>query len=339
MVIKSYGGRIFVEGDFYKIIERVITGLSKNKVWIYTVEKILEKYRDSDEYSDKPIIRVVRWRAINDVTSKKKIWRYNGSYNIRSADQWSSASEAVELLIDEEIEDSGFVLISKEEHKKLHSKLLQKEDKIAGLGSQIRKLKDVESSTVAELAAFKKRYSLMRSNIKKYEGELKDFNKLISDKKTTETKIHKFIIDKSVYWLFGLEYVDIKSKVKFPPGKNFYEFDLMIKRHDGFWDLVELKGPNENLFDKRTKRRNKPNQKLSEAISQAITYLNVCDQVGNKEIFKPKAYAVIGKDKTDKPKERRLFESYLNNIDLITYSELYKRGKKLLEYIKKTSVS
>lgn len=95
MVIKSYGGRTFVEGDFYKTIERVITGLSKNKVWIYTAEKILEKNRDTDEYSEKPIIRVVRWRAINDKSSNEKIWRYNGSYNIRSADQWASASEAV----------------------------------------------------------------------------------------------------------------------------------------------------------------------------------------------------------------------------------------------------
>ena len=70
----------------------------------------------------------------------------------------------------------------------------------------------------------------------------------------------------------------------------------------------------ENLFDKETKRRNKPNKALSEAIGQVFTYLHVCDTINLKNILKPKAMIVVGKKKTDKLSERRIFSSYLNNV-------------------------
>jgi hypothetical protein len=174
----------------------------------------------------------------------------------------------------------------------------------------------------------------MKLKMQELEIILDEYRKLISNQNTTETDVHKFMVEKDVFWMFGLEYIRIKSKVRYPPGKKHYEFDLMLERHDSFWDLVELKGPNENLFDKRTTRRSKPNEKLSEAIAQVFTYLYAIDKTSDQNIVKPKAYIVIGNEKTDRPSERRIFSSHLSNIELITHSELYSRGLLLLKHIK-----
>ena len=240
------------------------------------------------------------------------------------------------MLIGSEAEDRKFRSISVEEYDSLHAaaynlKFEKSEKRI--LLSKIHDLQNVSSAAEAESNSYKKRLSLMRSNVKKLRLILSKFNKLISQPYTTETDVHKFLYDNKAFWMFGLEYISLKKKVRFPPGKNYYEFDLMLQRHDSFWDLVELKGPNESLFDKRTTRRSTPNRKLSEAVGQVFKYLFEIDRMGERNIIKPKAYIVIGKHEIDQPSERRIFSSYLNNVDLITYSELYERGQQLLKHL------
>jgi len=63
----------------------------------------------------------------------------------------------------------------------------------------------------------------------------------------------------------------------------------MLRRNDGFLDLVELKGPNTNLFDMRTRNRTNINVDLSTALGQVLAYLHECDRGKRKKIFKPKA--------------------------------------------------
>lgn len=337
-VVKEYAGRKFIESKLYSILDRYIVGISRNNVWLYTVDKCNEINRETGNISDNIIIRIVRWRAINDKKNENiKYWKLFRAYNIRSSNEWAATSAIVDTIIDENRDNSHFdsVTLPKEEYESLKNA----RDELSELIRKINKLKNVKSATIAELKSFKRKFNLMKANVKEYERVLSEFESLINRENSTETDVHEFVTNNKTFWLFGLEYVDIKSKVKFPPGKRDFEFDIMLKRHDGFWDLAELKGPNENLFDKRTKKRSKPNQKLSEAIGQVFTYLHACDIQGLKNIFKPKAFIVIGNEKTDNVKERRLFSSYLNNVELITYSELYQRGKKLLEYIKNTTLT
>jgi len=333
-VIKRYNGRKFVESDFYAPIVRHIAGLSSNNIWLYTVEKALEVE------SQKVVIRIIRWRARNDEKDKNiKYWRTGrrngGSYNVRSSEEWGATSQIVDVLIDSKMSDDNFVLLPKGEYEKI----LGQQDKVGDLHNKIKKLKTVDSAKDVELSTFKQKLKLMKANIKSYEQILNEFKSLIENLSTTETDVHKFIFEKKAYWLFGLEYVDINSKVRFPPGKRDYEFDIMLKRRDGFLDLVELKGPNENLFDKRTGKRSKPNKALSEAIGQVFTYLHACDTSKFKNILKPKAKIIIGKEKTDKVRERRIFQSYLNNVELITYTDLLKQGRSLLNYIKSATLA
>lgn len=333
-IIQNYEGRKFIESEYYPLISRHIAGLSKNRIWIYTVDKCNEIDRDSGEITDKIIIRIVRWRARNDEKNKHiKYWRKRSAYNVRSIDEWTTTSQIVDTLIDEKMDDSNFIILPQKEYESLRRDTTESPDLI----QKIRRLKTEKAASKAQLDLFKKRFKLMKQNVKDYEKILSNFKALIERGDSTETEAHKFLEEQDAFWLFGLEYIEVKSKVNFPPGKKDYQFDMMLKRNDGFWDLSELKGPNERLFDKRTMKRNKPNQKLSEAIGQVFTYMYACDSKKLKNIFKPKAIIVMGKGKTDDARERRLFSSYLTNVELITYTELYQRGKKLLDYIKSSA--
>lgn len=308
--MKKYMGRTFTESEFFQPTNRIIAILSSNNVWLNTVESGLERDRQTEIFN-KTIVRIVRWRAINDTKNNQKVWRYIKGYSVRSYEEWESVSNIINRLMEKSVQSPALISMSPKEVNRLYAA----ED---------------------ERRVFKQKLSKMRTNMKELESTLNEYNNLISDAGTTETDVHKFLIKHKAFWMFGLEYNGIKSKVSFPPGKNYYEFDLMLRRHDDFWDLVELKGPNENLFDRRTSRRSMPNRKLSEAVGQVFTYLYAIDVAGELDVVKPKAYIVIGKKETDRASERRIFSSYLSSVELITHSELHKRGQRLLKHIKKT---
>lgn len=341
-IAKEYAGRIFLDSDFFQPDERRIAGISQNKVWLHTVESGVEIDKKTGQQSKKTIVRIVRWRAINQNADGEKVWRYFKSYNIRSPKEWETTSNLVDGLIELDNSDQGFIPISIEAYDKLYKDSNERQfenSEKRKMSAIIRDLRNINSTSEAERYLFQKKLSIMRVNVKKLESILLKYKKIISQSYTTETDVHKFLVENNAFWMFGLEYVDIKSEVGFPPGENNYVFDLMLQRHDSFWDLVELKGPYENLFDQRTKRRSKPNNKLSEAIGQIFTYLYAIDKTWDQNIVKPKAYIVIGNKETDRPSERRIFSSYLSNIDLITYFELYQRGRRLLKYIKDTALA
>jgi len=333
-LIKSYGGRKFLESKSYFLVDRYVVGRSINNVWLYTVDKCKELDRETNIPTEKIIMRIVKWRAINDEKNKhKKYWRIRSQYNIRSSGEWSSVSAIMDLIVDVRMQDPNFIFLPVKEYEKLTKNI----QKFSALRKEIKKLKTEESVKNVQLEVFKKRISMMKDHIKKYDNVLKKFIKIINDDNSNETEIHKFLVENDAFWLFGLEYLKFESKVKFPPGKNDFELDLALKRYDGFWDLVELKGPNENLFDKRTNKRNKPNVKLTEALGQVITYLRACEIANLSNVLKPKAIIVIGKEKTDKIYDRRLLSSYLPNIELLTYHDLYERGKKLLSIVRESA--
>lgn len=334
-VIREYNSRIFSESKYFQPHDRRIAGLSRNHVWLYTVERGFELDSDTGKKFNRTIVRIVRWRAINDRANGQKYWRRRSSYNVRSGQEWEITSNLVDNLIEGDIQDNRFIPITVEEADRLYADSRKQKSEKRKMLDMIRHLRNIGSVTETGLHLLKQKLLLMRSNVQELESILRKFKDLISNTTTTETQVHKFLVDYRAFWMFGLEYIRIKPKVRFPPGDNNYEFDLMLQRHDDFWDLVELKGPNENLFDRRTRRRSKPNQKLSEAMGQVFTYLYAIDRTTwDPNIVKPKAYIVIGKKETDRPSERRIFASYLGNVNLITYFDLYERGRLLLKHIK-----
>jgi hypothetical protein len=332
----EYAGRTFIDKEGYQVIERRPALISENKVWLYTVDKYYVIEEETGEPAGKVIIRIVRWRARNaDKDKHKKYWKLFRSYNIRSSTEWNATSSIVnDMIADIGISATAITLNSENPIPTGDDATVLRE-----LSETIDSMRNLEIAQDTELKLVKQKLKLMKAEAKKYEIVLSDFKKLIEKDDSTESDVHKFIAEKKAFWLFGLDYVAMESKKYFPEGTTNYQFDLMLKRQDGFWDLVELKGPNNAIFDKRTTRRSKPNAKLAEAIGQVFAYLYACDIRQMEHIFKPTAYIVIGKKKTDRIEERRLFASYISNVRLMTYSELHDTGKRLIEYIKNGSIS
>jgi hypothetical protein len=336
--ITSFNGRTFVERPNYITSERYPAGIAKNKVFCITVDKATEIPIDRGDtprrkkaQKRKKVIRIIRWRAINDREHQNaKLWVQLRSYNIRSLEEWQNSASFVNSLMRGDFRDTGFVRVPMEDY----DKLMQNERKIDQLESEIKKIRNEERALEIESAAFRKRVEIMKINKRRYEDLLLSFQQLVENPNTTETEIHKFIKKNKLFWFFGLEYIDLESKVKFPPQTEEYEFDLMLKRYDNYFDLVELKGPNERLFSSVTSHRKKPRSKLSEALSQVMTYMHACEKDTTlKNLLKPKAIVIIGKEQSDDSRERRIMSSFLSNVEIITYSELVQRGRKLFEYI------
>lgn len=324
--MKRYSGRTFEVSDNYILEDRLITGQSSNNVWLYSTDVI----RDIE--SDKLIVQIVRWRAKGSKKTKKPLtWHKYRSYNIRSVKQWENARQGVDRCLPYLSENDGEAQAIVDPHiddfpaSEFISQMTEAIDNQTRLAKHHEELKNRAEETLR----------LRSRHVKEYKKIMTEFRLLIEDQDSTETDVHKFIEDKNAVWMFGLEYTSIECKVRFPPGHKKFEFDIMLKRMDGFHDLVELKGPNESIFNARTPNRSKPNVKLSEALGQVIVYLNECDTANLARIFKPKAIVVIGNRESDNTKQRRLLQAHMSNVEIMTYHDLLDRGKALVEHLDK----
>jgi hypothetical protein len=329
--IKRCYNRDFEESEYYNIIYRIPIGIAKNNVWCYTVEKSIEKPRIPPKRPkpDKIVIRLIRWKARNDEKSPEiKYWRHPRAYNVRSINEWENAKSVIDALMSKELINPEIVTLPLDNYKDL----LRIKDEKNKLESEIENIRSLNQVASTENKVFRKRINLMKKEKGKYEKILDQLSRLVNNPKTLETKIQSFFQEKKPVWLFGLEYRDLIPKVKFPKDKPEFECDFMLLRYDNFLDLVELKGPNEKLFRPKNNRYI-PYKKLSEAIGQVFMYIYICDANQFMNFFRPKSYIIIGNKTTDNPNERHLFSSFLNNVEIYTYTELLTRGETLLSYI------
>ncbi len=320
-----YSGRQFEESERYELEYRLVAGLSSNNVWLSTVDAVIETE------SQERVVQIVRWRARNKGDQlQTKVWTRHRWYNIRSEEQWMAASNHVEAMLQK------FKLKGDDRFKVAEIAYTEPEgdgQNNKGLERQVLEAQALEQLHLVSKRRATRRLREMKRHIKVYKKTISDMKGLVENESTTETELHRFIEARKPFWMFGLEYTDIESKVRFPPRSKKFEFDFMLSRLDGYLDLVELKGPNENLFDSRTQRRSKLNVSLSTALGQVLTYLNECDRNQTLKLFKPKAIIVIGKKSSDNPHERRLLSSHIARVEIFTYSELLDHGERLIKHI------
>lgn len=322
-----------------RVLRRTVTGLAANKVWLYSVDEL------EDVGSGQVAIQIVRWQARHD-DLHHPIWMNRSRYNVRSLEQWETATTAVESYLDHSRlrHDPAFVDefepvgrgVSRAQRAPRTIRSAQADSRDARIQDLTKLVKEANAARAAEAAARRKARTWLRQlkrHAKTYRKTFGEFRSLVGSPATTETDVHNFIERSNPFWLFGLEYLGLDSKVPFPEKKPVFFFDLMLRRLDGFFDLVELKGPHDSLFDRRTKNRWKLNSKLSEALGQVIVYLDACDRYRKAGLFKPKAVIVIGSKGTDNLRQRRLLGSRLAHVEILTYSELVERGSQLLKHL------
>jgi len=191
-----------------------------------------------------------------------------------------------------------------------------------------------------------------------YEKDLMDFKKLIADKKTLETDMQDFL--KTRVWFFGLNYYQThqKSKPKFSTTLGS-EYDFLLEGFNQVYDIAELKGPNDLMFDEYSsgERKNafdkrvdyKFSDKFSRALHQVISYMDEFEehfglikehQPSIQEFLYPKGVIVISKrdlfpkDGKDSQKYLHLTNRQFANIDILTYDDLADRAEIIINFMK-----
>ncbi len=149
-------------------------------------------------------------------------------------------------------------------------------------------------------------------------------------------------------WLFGIHYQTPieKEKVGFDSIP-----DYLFPTWDGFIDILEIKKPTEEVVKRDPSHAGSYmwSSKTNEAIGQVVNYINEVDL--NKLVLreriedkyphlkdiitvKPRAFILVGRSESmsrkDKEALRKLNYS-LHGIEVVTYTDLLTRGKKIIE--------
>ena len=224
---------------------------------------------------------------------------------------------------------------TKQENKELIH--LQKEidqliTKINNLNNQNRQLRLQNFKT--NTTSYKKVLSRIKSNLEKESNNEAYFQEEFSHNK----------------WIFGPWYEDVLPKRK---ADAVNEPDFVLKRFDGFVDIVEIESPSRPLFRIPNKSdKTQPRAELIQALSQVMDYIDSYnnnfptqffnDYFKNAENplnpYRPKGLVIIGRDKKSERNSLRRFNSFLNNIMIITYDEIIHNAVSIIELVSRLKV-
>jgi len=166
------------------------------------------------------------------------------------------------------------------------------------------------------------------------------------DKKTLSENYFQKIFVKNE-WMFGPGYEEIIPKKKADPQN---QPDFVLKRYDGFSDVVEIEKPSKKLFTQKSKSgKSRPTSLLMEAINQAMDYVESHNQKYKDMFYEdvqksvsvplhayyPKGIVIIGRDKDTDRKKLRQLNNFLHNIVVLTYDEFLRQTMRMIEMLEK----
>ena len=224
--------------------------------------------------------------------------------------------------------------------------LLEEANRI--LRSKLRKKKKAYKSAVQDLR--------IASNLEAYQESLDELKlRLPSGRSFHETSggnsWQSWIRNNN--WLFGIQYLHPipKEQVGF---NNIPDF--LFPTSDGFLDILEIKTPKPDVI-----RRDEGHADsyiwcpdTNTAIGQVVNYLqemedhrleirdNINESYGAKygmvfHVVRPRAFILLGKSENWSPKKKeacRRLNYSLHGIEVITYSELVKRGESIIAMLR-----
>lgn len=150
-----------------------------------------------------------------------------------------------------------------------------------------------------------------------------------------ERKYQKFL--ESHPWIFGARYVDNRDERELTRDE---EVDFCLETVNGYYDIFEIKRPDHTVMVEDQSHDNyRPSADLSEAVSQVENYISEIEasrdgilRRDGLDVLKPRGTVVIGTDlDSDEREGLRVYNSFLNRIDVVTYSELARKGERLVE--------
>ncbi len=187
--------------------------------------------------------------------------------------------------------------------------------------------------------------------------DMSDINKLIeiSDRKKALKEFwenYKNDVNESIWqnwfeknnWVLGTDFVRISDDRRIDV-KNISDF--IAENLDGFIDVIEIKkaGKSKKFFEAHEDHENLiPSLNLTKAITQLLNYISTLEKKANDidttnrlgRILKPRGILIYGNSQNWTEKEYqayRLLNSSLTNITIYTYDMVYKRARKMNEYL------
>lgn len=269
------------------------------------------------------ILRLRKYGNRFNINSKKHL-----AYIKKLLDEGSKELNWYEELDDKEIKE----LIKKNKDFK---ELKQKTKK------QIKHQKEVIDELLSQVG--KLREEKFKIHLEEFRKEIKNFKSLLK-KESKEKELQNWLYEHP--WVFGPTYVD-NSKEEI--NREGDKIDFLMQRYDTFYDIFELKLSSCKLFIGKNKN-NTPQQDISrtypmsadvkDAISQVIEYLeeyeldktNISWKKGIS-IHKPKAIVVLGRSNNEEKRALRTLNSYLNNIEIITYDDIVEKANNFIKLI------
>ena len=296
-----------------------------------------------------------RWHGLSKkmiaAGDKKPRWIIVQSYNFPQKFEFERARKIFNEISKGTIQDNKDVVTSltntdlaKDEMKRLRERIrkIQKSKKRDKKSQEeIVKLKEQIKFLDTENKALKK--NLLKSQIPEFRKAVKAAVSYL-DKKG-ENFFQKFLEKND--WIFGPNYEEVIPKRKADPEN---QPDFILKRYDGFSDIVEIEKPDKPLFTKPDKsKKSQPTAALIHAISQTMDYIDSYNQKF-KELFYddtqrgvqnpihpyyPKGLVIIGRDKNTDRKKLRQLNNFLHNIIVLTYDEFLKQSERMIDILEK----
>jgi hypothetical protein len=175
---------------------------------------------------------------------------------------------------------------------------------------------------------------------------LEEYEALIHTAGASETDVQRFLEENP--WIVGLPYVSSRARVEIPRGI----LDFVLDRFDGFFDVIELKGPQDPIIvEPQTIGQNRPpsaseyslGPALAKALAQSHHYRALLDQThglenqyGLLDTRQPKILILLGRSdslsETSKEILRQLNLS-LHRVEVIPYDALGHRTAGLLNNV------
>lgn len=306
--------------------------------------------------SQKTFVRLIkRWfglsKKMKEAGEKEHRWIIINSYNFTQKFEFKRVKQIFNKIDKKEIKeinknvdvDNANILVK--EVKKLKQKIntIQKKKRKSVNDKQTI----TELKKKVKLLDFENR-SLKKTTLKYLIPEFRNALKQIQSKLDTkgESYFQKQFSEND--WIFGQNYEEVIPKKK---ADTENQPDFVLKRYDGFSDVVEIEKPSKPLFTKPNKSgKSRQTAYLSEAIAQAMDYIDSYNSNYRKiyydsstkgdsnpiHAYYPKGIVVIGRNKNTNSKKLRQLNNFLHNIHVLTYDEFLKQSSRMLDMLEKS---
>jgi|GEM_PF-2799558 len=287
----------------------------KNLGWMHLV---LGKRKNDGEL----VLRLKRFRNWFSIPSEKYLALVQKMLE-RGANELGWHSELTDEQIERMVEENKSL---RELKGKTRKQIAHQKEVIDNLLEQVGKLREEQLSL----------------NLTNFKNDIKEFKNLLK-KESKERDIQSWLYDHP--WVFGPTYIEGTKEVINRKGDRI---DFLLQRYDTFYDVIELKlpvcklfvGQQEDVPEQEVSRQYTMSADLKDAISQIIGYLEEyeIDKTNIKwkkgiSIHKPRGIIVIGRSDETNKRALKSLNSYLHNIEIVTYEDMVDIGNNFIELI------